>query len=410
MMFRIGDELYHVAHGILMAKQDRRIDTSHTDVLPTSEWKRTFRRRLIGWYRRHAREMPWRETRDPYRVWVSEIMLQQTQVATVVPYFERFIAAFPDIPALAAAREDEVLRLWEGLGYYRRARQMHKAAGVMVEKHDGRFPRDANSAGQLPGVGRYTLGAILSIAFDARQPILEANTVRLLSRLLAFDGDPTRADAQRLLWAMAEALLPRREAGRFNQALMELGSQICLPRGPRCEDCPAMALCPTRAAGRQEEIPRTKKKPPPEEVREAAVVVRRRGKVLLLRRDNAGRWAGLWDFPRFELSSRRADAVQRELVEKVRQMTGFSVQPEAKLTTIKHSVTRFRITLECHEARYLRQDTKPQNRPEMRWLLPEELEAFPLSVSGRKLGCLLVEDSDSGAPVSGSAKRPSAKT
>ena len=392
-----------------MAKRSRRIDATHAVALPSAEWKRSFRRRLIAWYRRHARDMPWRGTRDPYRVWVSEIMLQQTQVATVVPYFERFVAAFPDIPTLAAAEEDEVLRLWEGLGYYRRARQMHKAAGVIVESYDGQFPRDPKAAGGLPGVGRYTAGAILSIAFDAREPILEANTVRLFSRILAFKGDPTRADAQRLLWAMAEALLPRRATGRFNQALMELGSQVCLPRGPRCEECPAMALCPTRAAGLQESIPKTKKKPPPEEVREAAVVVRRGAKVLLLRRDETGRWAGLWDFPRFALASRRADVVRRELIEKVREITGLVIRPETRLTTIKHGVTRFRITLECHEAQYLRHGKAPENRPEMRWLLPEELETFPLSVTGRKLGRLLVEDqSRSGVPPL-SRKRQSGK-
>ena len=374
-----------------MAKQIRRINATHAVALPTAEWKRAFRRRLIAWYGRHARDMPWRLTRDPYRVWVSEIMLQQTQVATVVPYFERFIAAFPDIPTLADAREDDVLRLWEGLGYYRRARQVHKAAGVIVEKHNGMFPRDAKSAGELPGVGRYTAGAILSIAYGAREPILEANTVRLFSRLLAFEGDPTRADARRLLWAMAEALLPRRETGRLNQALMELGSQICLPRDPLCEECPAMALCPTRAAGLQNSIPITKKKPPPEQVREAAVVVRRRGKVLLLRRDDVGRWAGMWDFPRFAIASRRADAVRRELTEKVHKMTGLVVSPKVRLTTIRHSVTRFRITLECHDAKYLRRGEAPRSPPEMRWLLPTELEAFPLSVTGRKLGRLLVE-------------------
>ena len=210
--------------------------------LPDASWLRSFRRRLPAWFDRHARKLPWRRNHDPYAVWVSEIMLQQTQVGTVVSYFDRFLAAFPTIEALAAADEQDVLRLWEGLGYYRRARQLHKAAKIIVAEHAGNFPRNPEIVRRLPGIGRYTAGAILSIAFDARQPILEANTLRLLSRLLAYDGDPRSTEGQRLLWAMAEAVLPRRGSGRMNQALMELGSEVCAARrrgvkiapSPRC--------------------------------------------------------------------------------------------------------------------------------------------------------------------------------
>ena len=223
--------------------------------LPDPPWRQRFRRRLLAWYRRHARDLPWRRHGEPYPIWVSEIMLQQTQVATVRGYFERFMAAFPTIHSLARADEHDVLRLWEGLGYYRRARQMHQAARTIVAEHGGRFPRDAEAVRRLPGIGRYTAGAILSIAFDAREPILEANTIRLLARLLAYSGDPRSAAGSKRLWQMAEALLPRRNAGRFNQALMELGSEVCLPKSPKCDACPVAALCPTRAAGLQDRIP-----------------------------------------------------------------------------------------------------------------------------------------------------------
>lgn len=206
--------------------------TAIEETLPfDSAWLRNFRRKLRAWYDRHARELPWRGTRDPYAVWLSEIMLQQTQVETVKPYFQRFLAALPTIRALAEAEERQVLRLWEGLGYYRRARQLHQAARQIVAVHDGRFPCDPQAVQRLPGIGRYTAGAILSIAFDQRQPILEANTVRVFSRLLAYDGQTTSSAGQKLLWAAAEAVLPAREVGRFNQALMELGSEVC--RRPR---------------------------------------------------------------------------------------------------------------------------------------------------------------------------------
>ena len=220
------------------------------DSLPfDSAWLRTFRRRLRAWYDRHARELPWRGTRDPYAVWLSEIMLQQTQVETVKPYFQRFLAALPTIHALAQADEQQVLRLWEGLGYYRRARQLHQAARQIVAEHDGRFPSDPQAVERLPGIGRYTAGAILSIAFDQRRPILEANTLRVFSRLLAYDGQTTSSAGQKLLWAAAEAVLPARDVGRFNQALMELGSEVCRGRAPACEACPAAGLCHAQHAG-----------------------------------------------------------------------------------------------------------------------------------------------------------------
>ena len=256
----------------------------------------------MAWYAKHARDLPWRRVGgDPYAVWLSEIMLQQTQVATVRPYFARFLAALPSVEALAAADEHEVLRLWEGLGYYRRARQLHQAARLICSRHGGVFPRRLEALRRLPGIGRYTAGAILSIAFDQPQPILEANTSRLFSRLLAWPGEPASAAGQKLGWAMAEALLPRRGAGRFNQALMELGSEVCQPRAPRCEVCPVASLCRACAEGLQSQIPPPKRKPAPQTVREAAVVVRRRGRVLLLRasrRGPLGRALGLSPLPR----------------------------------------------------------------------------------------------------------------
>jgi A/G-specific adenine glycosylase len=356
--------------------------------LPDSAWRRSFRRRLLAWYGRHARDLPWRLRRDPYAVWVSEIMLQQTQVGTVKAYFNRFMKALPTIEALAAADEHEVLRLWEGLGYYRRARQLHQAARLIVAEHAGRFPRDPAIVGRLPGIGRYTAGAILSIAFDLRQPILEANTQRLLSRLLCYDGDPRSADGQRLLWAAAEAVLPRRDVGRFNQALMELGSEVCTARTPQCEACPVAVLCRANQQGRQSEIPRPKPKQRATPVREAAVLVRRGSRVLLIRWPEGRRWAGLWDFPRFPIHAKTPAALRDELVDGVRDLTGATIAPGSRLATLTHGVTRFRITLECYEAEYVSRDGGTAEPIKTCWLRPAELDEYPLNSTGRKLANL----------------------
>ncbi|NQT17807.1 MAG: A/G-specific adenine glycosylase [Planctomycetes bacterium] len=357
--------------------------------MPDAAWRRRFRQRLRTWYDRHARDLAWRRNRDPYRIWVSEIMLQQTQVATVGPYFERFLKSFPTIAALARADEQDVLRQWEGLGYYRRARQLHQAARILVEEHEGRFPRDGQAVRRLPGIGRYTAGAILSIAFDAREPILEANTSRLFIRLLAYRQDPATAAGQRLLWAMAQDVLPRRDVGRFNQAMMELGSQVCLPRAPRCSACPVTPLCRAFEQGAQTDIPPPKAKPPLETRHEAALIVRRRGRVLLVRCPDGGRWAGLWDFPRFQVHAQAASTRRRELVDNVLQQTGMTVEPGKHLKTLKHGVTRFRITLDCYEAEYVSGPNGKTDAARMRWLRPADLEAYPLSTTGRKLSRLL---------------------
>ena len=355
--------------------------------LPDENWRKLFRRRLLAWYRRHGRDLPWRGSRDPYRIWVSEIMLQQTQVETVKPYFARFLAEFPTIEALAQADADRVLRHWEGLGYYRRARQLHQAAKRIVADHAGVFPRQPQAVGQLPGIGRYTAGAILSIAFDAREPILEANTVRLFSRLLAFRGDTPSTEGQRLLWAMAEALLPRRHPGRFNQALMDLGSEVCTGRTPQCGECPVAVLCLARQAGLEAEIPTPKRKPVIESRHEVALVVRRRGRVLLLRRPEGERWAGLWDFPRYLVSAEHPAGLAQELADHVRHQLGITIEVGDQVATLRHGVTRFRITLDCYEARYRSTDgtAAAASSVETRWLRPEELAHYPLSTTGRKL-------------------------
>jgi len=356
---------------------------------PDSRWKQRLRQRLLRWYAKHARDLPWRRSSNPYRVWISEVMLQQTQVETAKPYFLRFIKAFPTVRKLAAADEEQVLRLWEGLGYYRRARGLHAAAQVIIQEHGGRFPRDVAALQQLPGIGRYTAGAIASIAFNQRAPILEANTIRLLTRLIGYRDNPAKSAGQRQLWQTAEEILPRKNIAQFNQALMELGSLVCTPTDPQCDECPIAVLCAAQEAGLQDSIPLAARRTKYINLNEAAVAVRKNGRVLLRQCAQGERWAGLWDFPRFKLESEGPLFVRDELVAKVRDQTGIAIEPGPLLKTIKHGVTRYRITLDCYEARYLSGRVRSTNDHTVRWVRRSELVDLPLSTTGRKLAELL---------------------
>lgn len=373
-----------------MATATDRVATDELcDDLISSSQKQLLRRRLLAWYAKHARDLPWRKSRDPYRVWVSEIMLQQTQVATVRDYFLRFVAAFPNVHALAEADEQSVLRLWEGLGYYRRARQLHAAAQCVVTEHQGRFPQSVESLRALPGIGRYTAGAIASIAFDQRAPILEANTIRLLSRLIAYREDPLATAGQRVLWRVAEDILPRSNVAKFNQALMELGSLVCTPSEPKCSGCPLSSVCQAFAQGVVNEIPRAKAKKVYTELREAAVVVRKQSQVLLRKCGADERWAGLWDFPRFAIEAEGPLFAMKEIVSKVRQQTGILCSSPQLQRTLRHGVTRFRITLDCYEAAFHSGRIRAGKEAETRWVPLNHLGDLPLSTTGRKIATSL---------------------
>jgi A/G-specific adenine glycosylase len=345
------------------------------------------RRNLAAWYRRNARPLPWRNTADPYRIWISEIMLQQTTVAAVVPYFERFLKRFPKLESLAAAKEEEVLRLWEGLGYYSRARNIHKAARLIVSESAGAFPGDVPALLELPGIGRYTAGAIASFAFDRRAPILEANTLRLYCRLLGFRGDPRSAAGQKALWDFAERIVPRKQPGLFNQALMELGGAVCTLETPACPQCPVRTSCVALANGWQHEIPVRAARVAPTPVTEVAVAVRRRGKYLMLKRPPGERWAGLWDFVRFAWN--RGERMSAATVTgAVYAHAGLEVKIAERIAEIRHSVTRFRITLCCYAADWQAGELDGSRR-QFRWIAPQKFATLPLSVTGRKLARLV---------------------
>lgn len=342
------------------------------------------RAKLLAWFDRHRRALPWRADRDPYRIWVSEVMLQQTTVAAVVPYFARFLAAFPTVEALAAADEQAVLKQWEGLGYYRRARHLHAAARRLVAEHGGRLPDDAAVWATLPGVGRYILGAVLSQAFDRKLPIVEANSLRVLARVLGYRGDPREGDGKRWVWAAAEAVLPAKRVGDFNQALMELGALVCTPAAPECGACPLSGQCVANREGLQQAIPPRKSPNALTEVSEVAVVIRDGDRVLLCRRPaDAARWQNMWEVPH---AVRAEDEdVAAAAVRVAKELTGISVEVGSELLTIKHGVTRFAITMVCVEAVRRRGAFAPGFYAEATWVTPGELAAYPVSAPQRRL-------------------------
>ena len=313
-------------------------------------------------------------------------MLQQTQVGTVIDYFNRFMERFPDIPALAAAKIDDVLKQWEGLGYYRRARQMHAAAQLIVEQHDGKFPGAFEQIHALPGIGRYTAGAIASIALEQRKPILEGNTIRLFSRLMVLDSDPRTGPNQKRLWEFSESVLPTKRVGDFNQALMDLGSMICKPGKPACLVCPVSQFCEARATGQQDVLPVSPDKKKYIVQDEAVVILQRDRKFFVRLCGPTQRWSGLWDFPRFILPSKIENPL-RWLTEAAHAETGYRVKLSPWGQPIQHAVTKFKITLAIYQVDSIsgRASTKKSEAAEWKWVTFSQLEALAMSSTGRKI-------------------------
>lgn len=353
--------------------------------IPSPSYRRRLRRKLLRWFHAHARPLPWRESRDPYAIWLSEVMLQQTQAATVVRYFERFMNSFPDIATLAAADEQEVLRHWEGMGYYRRARDLLAASRLIVVRHNGLIPDDPEALRLLPGFGRYTVGAVLSQAFDRRLPIVEANSRRVLTRLFATPGESRTVEAR--LWELAEQLVPRRGVGDWNQALMELGALVCKPRQPECARCPFAEDCLARRLGLQDSIPPPLGRARTEKQLEVAVVCRRGRRVLVAQRPGHGRWAGMWEFPHGPTKPGEStrDAGRRILFD----MTGCRADIGEPILDFAHGITRYRIRLICLQARWRGGAFASTFYQQVRWLSVKDLPALPFSAPQRRLAAAL---------------------
>jgi A/G-specific adenine glycosylase len=347
--------------------------------------------RLLAWYDRNRRDLPWRGVRDPYAVWVSEVMLQQTQVSTVLGYYAAWMRRFPSVRALAAAREADVMHAWQGLGYYSRARRLQAGARAVVERHGGLVPADRASLLALPGIGAYSAGAIASIAFGAREPLVDGNVVRVLTRRFGLRGDPGKGPLKRRLWELAGALVPGERPGDFNQALMELGATVCTPRAPICKNCPWSERCEARLRGLVEVLPELPPRAPPTRVRVALAVVRSRGRVLVVETpENATRWAGLWTFPHVEV---RAKESAEAAAERAARDVGLAVRVAEHAGRLEHTITRFRITIEAFEATVApgaATRTRPKS-PRHDWVTLEALGDRAMPAPHRKLAVRLAE-------------------
>ncbi|HUL19891.1 MAG TPA: A/G-specific adenine glycosylase [Thermodesulfobacteriota bacterium] len=332
-------------------------------------------KQLLQWYRKNGRDLPWRRTRNPYAIWVSEIMLQQTQVSTVIPYYQNFLKSFPTVRHLAKANLTKVLKVWEGLGYYSRARNLHRASEIVSNHFNGKIPDNLTDLRTLPGIGRYTAGAILSIAFNKEAPILDGNVKRVLSRLYAITGRPDKTETR--LWRLSESLIPKGEAGSFNQGLMDLGAMICTPKEPQCLQCPLRDLCKGRASGDPERFPRkiVKKKIPL--IESISAVIQRNGKVLLRQRPPRGLLGGLWEFPNWKDEVKRSSGFR--LRNCIKKEMGMTAEVKEFIGTFRQTFSHFKLTLHVFRGQHL------SGKGIGRWIPVKDLALFPMSRIHRRI-------------------------
>jgi A/G-specific adenine glycosylase len=361
------------------------MDHAHSDhQSPTSDHldSRSFAARIIDWQKVHGRhDLPWQRTRDPYRIWLSEIMLQQTQVGAVIPYFERFVARFPDIASLAAASEDEVLRLWAGLGYYARARNLHEAARAIVRDCGGAFPRERSAVCALPGVGRSTASAVCVFAYGARRAILDGNVKRVLARHFGVAGYPGDKRVEAALWARSERLVPDVDTERYTQGLMDLGARVCLRHRPRCTECPVRATCVAHRDNRVAELPSPRPARLRPERSTTMVVLCRHGELLLEKRPSPGIWGGLWCFPEVDGGRVREECLGRY---------GLEVTRLRPLAAIAHGFTHFRLRILPVLA-----TVKPVHSAQESgrlWLTPEDALGAAVPVPVKRILTVLARD------------------
>jgi len=343
---------------------------------------------LIDWFQVHRADFPWRAKRDPYGVWLSEIMLQQTQVATVIPYYERFLARFPTVHDLAAAPLAEVLKLWEGLGYYSRARNLHRAAQQVVDTYGGVFPSTVEELLTLPGVGRYTAGAIASLAYGADAPVLDGNVIRVFTRWLDLIDDVGLSATQNALWALAQDCLPTGRSARWNEGLMELGRTICSPKTPDCSACPVAEWCAARKNGTQGERPvkRPKARTPHYDVT-AGVIRRADGHLLIAQRRPEGMLGGLWEFPggKREPGESLTDCLKRE----IREELGIDIAVNTQIGVVRHAYTHFRITLFAFECVLLSGEPQAIECADWAWVTLDDLDRYAFPVTDQKIIAML---------------------
>ncbi|MBI5422413.1 A/G-specific adenine glycosylase [Candidatus Peregrinibacteria bacterium] len=345
--------------------------------------RQSIRKHLVHWFNENQRDLPWRKTYDPYQVWISEIMLQQTQVKTALPYYDRWMTAFPTIASVAKASEDEVLKLWEGLGYYSRVRNLQKAAQVIMDKHQGKIPTRFEELLELPGIGRYSAGAVSSIAFNQEKPVVDGNVIRVLARLIGTTENTRLPKNVEQFWNWAEALIPTGHAREFNQGMMELGALVCTPANPKCGTCPLAKQCVAYAKGIQEQLPNRGESEAKIKIQVSVAVIRKGDKVFIQKRPSHGLMAGLWEFPGGKTNAGETSlkAIHRE----IREELGVGLKNVKKIRTIKHGYTKFHVDLHCFTAELGEGTFKPTVAEEYKWVSMDSLKKYPFSAPGRKL-------------------------
>ncbi len=370
------------------------IDTHHSmpdlSSKPDRARIRKLQRNLTAWYKRNGRDLPWRKTRDPYRIWVSEIMLQQTRVETVLPYYQRFLSRFPTVRDLADAPLEQVLKVWEGLGYYTRARNLHRCAKVIMQQWDGRIPDTEQELTSLPGIGRSTAGAIRTLAFHLPAPILDGNVKRVIARLFAVRGDLTRTAARKRLWNLSALLTPERESHTYTQAVMDLGAMVCTPRVPDCPACPLSGNCKAERLRLQDTIPRPTVRGPLPHYDLAMGIIRRRGRILIQRRPEEGLLGGLWDFPNYRNNTKKG--LTETLRLGVKYDFGLEIRTGKEIAAIRHAYTHFQITIHLFECPSSGREREARMEKRYRWVFPAALERYPFPATGRKIIRMIRQD------------------
>ena len=342
---------------------------------------------LLDWYEKNKRDLPWRKTKDPYHIWVSEVMLQQTQVKTVIPYYARFLKKFTAIADLAAANIQEVLKLWEGLGYYARARNLHKAAGIVVAAHKGRVPETYDAFRKLPGVGDYIAAAVLSIAYGQPYAVVDGNVKRVLSRMFLIEVPVNKPASHRIFSDMASRLLETRCPGQFNQALMELGAVVCGPRQPECRSCPVADRCRAYLEEKVSTFPlRIRKKPVPHH-HLVAGVIEKKGRYLICRRPSEGLLGGLWEFPGGIVV--KGEGPEQACVRNIRERISLVVTVETPLTRVRHAYTHFKISMDVYACRFLSGRVRLNGPTDFAWVTPSQMDNYPFHGANLKFMPLL---------------------
>jgi A/G-specific adenine glycosylase len=353
-----------------------------------------FSKILLKWYKKHARVLPWRGSKDAYVIWVSEIMLQQTRVEAVIPYYQRWMRQFPNLTTLAHATEQEALQEWEGLGYYSRARNMHEAARIIVDEYQGMLPQSRKELEKLPGIGKYTSAAIASIAFGENAAALDGNIKRVISRFFNMALPVSSPQGERELMELAQSNLPAGKAGDYNQALMDLGAMICLPKNPLCVQCPVGKNCQANHLGLQALLPNLAKRPKTPHHTVTAAVIRRDGQVLIALRPSKGLLGGMWEFPGGK--KEKGETLEQCLEREIKEELGCTIQVGSALGIFNHAYTHFSITLHCFECKLKVGSPLPIEASEVRWVSPLELSNFPMGKADRMISRKIISATANG--------------